>query len=56
MGTFILLPVGLVGFLKLRKLILNLSTFVCPTEIVAFSERSPEFAKLNCQVLANLKH
>ena len=26
-------------------------TFVCPTEIVAFSERVSDFEKLNCQVL-----
>lgn len=27
-------------------------TFVCPTEIVAFSDRQPDFAKLNCEVMA----
>lgn len=27
-------------------------TFVCPTEIIAFSDRAEEFSKLNCQVLA----
>lgn len=27
-------------------------TFVCPTEITAFSDRSQEFKELNCQVLA----
>ncbi len=27
-------------------------TFVCPTEITAFSDRYEEFAKLNCEVLA----
>lgn len=27
-------------------------TFVCPTEITAFSDRYDEFAKLNCEVLA----
>lgn len=26
-------------------------TFVCPTEIVAFSDAVPEFAKLDCQVI-----
>jgi alkyl hydroperoxide reductase subunit AhpC len=26
-------------------------TFVCPTEIIAFSEKAPEFEKRNCQVL-----
>ncbi|KAI8851912.1 2-cys peroxiredoxin [Chytridium lagenaria] len=26
-------------------------TFVCPTEIIAFSERSGEFAQLGCQVI-----
>lgn len=26
-------------------------TFVCPTEIVAFSDRAAEFHKLNCEVL-----
>jgi peroxiredoxin (alkyl hydroperoxide reductase subunit C) len=27
-------------------------TFVCPTEIIAFSERIAEFKKLNCEVIA----
>lgn len=27
-------------------------TFVCPTEIIAFSDKQPEFSKLNTQVLA----
>jgi alkyl hydroperoxide reductase subunit AhpC len=27
-------------------------TFVCPTEIIAFSDRSDEFRKINCEVLA----
>nr|CAH8854160.1 unnamed protein product [Trichobilharzia regenti] len=27
-------------------------TFVCPTEIIAFSERNEEFEKRNCQVIA----
>lgn len=27
-------------------------TFVCPTEIIAFSERAEEFAKIGCQVIA----
>lgn len=27
-------------------------TFVCPTEIIAFSDRSSEFEALNCQVIA----
>ena len=27
-------------------------TFVCPTEIIAFSDRSAEFRKINCQVIA----
>lgn len=26
-------------------------TFVCPTEIIAFSDRSDEFNDLNCQVI-----
>ena len=26
-------------------------TFVCPTEIIAFSDRVEEFKKLNCQVI-----
>ncbi|MBZ3886438.1 Peroxiredoxin-1 [Sciurus carolinensis] len=26
-------------------------TFVCPTEITAFSDRVEEFKKLNCQVI-----
>lgn len=28
------------------------STFVCPTEIIAFSDRAEEFEKLKCQVIA----
>jgi len=27
-------------------------TFVCPTEIVAFSERADEFRKINCELIA----
>jgi len=27
-------------------------TFVCPTEITAFSDRSDEFRKLNCEIIA----
>lgn len=27
-------------------------TFVCPTELIAFSDAFPEFQKLNCQVIA----
>ena len=27
-------------------------TFVCPTEIIAFSERVEEFRKINCEVIA----
>jgi len=27
-------------------------TFVCPTEIIAFSDRSDEFRKYNCEILA----
>lgn len=27
-------------------------TFVCPTEIIAFSDRAREFEALNCQLLA----
>ncbi len=27
-------------------------TFVCPTEIIAFSDRAEEFRKINCEVLA----
>ncbi|XP_071481769.1 peroxiredoxin-1-like [Diadema antillarum] len=27
-------------------------TFVCPTEILAFSDRSDEFRAINCEVLA----
>ena len=26
-------------------------TFVCPTEIIAFSERAEEFRKINCEVI-----
>jgi peroxiredoxin 1 len=28
------------------------STFVCPTEIIAFSERADEFRKINCELVA----
>jgi alkyl hydroperoxide reductase subunit AhpC len=28
------------------------STFVCPTEIIAFSDRAEEFRAINCEVLA----
>lgn len=27
-------------------------TFVCPTEIIAFSDRAKEFEELNCQLIA----
>ncbi|XP_035216527.1 peroxiredoxin 1-like [Stegodyphus dumicola] len=27
-------------------------TFVCPTEIIAFSDRADEFRKINCEVIA----
>ena len=27
-------------------------TFVCPTEIIAFSDRTKEFEELNCQLIA----
>lgn len=28
------------------------STFVCPTEIIAFSDRAEEFRKINCELVA----
>lgn len=28
-----------------------LSTFVCPTEIIAFSERADDFRKIDCEVV-----
>lgn len=28
------------------------STFVCPTEIIGFSERAEEFSKINCELIA----
>jgi len=28
------------------------STFVCPTEIIAFSDRANEFRKIGCEVIA----
>ena len=28
------------------------STFVCPTEIIAFSDRAEEFRAINCEVVA----
>jgi peroxiredoxin len=33
-------------------LVVDCSTFVCPTEIIAFSDRVEEFRKLNCEVVA----
>jgi alkyl hydroperoxide reductase subunit AhpC len=27
-------------------------TFVCPTEIISFSDRQPEFEAINCQLIA----
>ena len=27
-------------------------TFVCPTEIIAFSEAAAQFKKINCEVIA----
>merc|ERR1712063_4615 len=27
-------------------------TFVCPTEIIAFSDRADEFRKINCELIA----
>jgi len=30
------------------------STFVCPTEIIAFSDRAEEFRAINCEVITNL--
>lgn len=29
----------------------SFSTFVCPTEIVAFSDRAKDFAGIDCQVI-----
>lgn len=34
------------------SLFLFLSTFVCPTEIIAFSERAAEFKKIDCEIVA----
>ena len=28
------------------------STFVCPTEIIGFSDRAEEFSKINCELIA----
>jgi alkyl hydroperoxide reductase subunit AhpC len=36
----------------LPRLVHTFSTFVCPTEIIAFSDRSDEFKKINCQLMA----
>ena len=32
--------------------VITFSTFVCPTEIIAFSDRADEFRKMNCEVIA----
>ena len=37
---------------KMTDLLSQDFTFVCPTEIIAFSDRSAEFRKINCQVIA----
>lgn len=34
------------------QLLFRYSTFVCPTEIVAFSDRAKEFNNINCQLIA----
>jgi hypothetical protein len=46
---------GLVEFCVLTTrlpalLYTSLCSFVCPTEIIAFSDRAKEFEALNCQV------
>ena len=34
------------------QIIFSYSTFVCPTEIIAFSDRIDEFKKINTEVVA----
>lgn len=38
-------------FCLFSLLLINYSTFVCPTEIIAFSERADEFRKINTEVI-----
>lgn len=41
-----------VKYLDYAKFLYQFSTFVCPTEIIAFSERAEDFKKLGVQVMA----
>ena len=36
----------------LKSFVCHCSTFVCPTEIIAFSDRADEFRKINCELIA----
>ena len=36
----------------LKSFVYHCSTFVCPTEIIAFSDRADEFRKINCELIA----
>lgn len=36
----------------IKLIVIFFSTFVCPTEIIAFSDRANEFAAINCQLIA----
>ena len=36
---------------EINKIFFFFSTFVCPTEIIAFSDRVEEFKKLNTEVV-----
>lgn len=38
--------------LSYRINVLTCSTFVCPTEIIAFSEKADDFRKIGCEVIA----
>ena len=42
---------SLIG-IKMYEYFSNESTFVCPTEIVAYSDRVEEFRTIGCEVLA----
>lgn len=50
--TFIICNVEIHTFLNMFIYCSSYSTFVCPTEIISFSDRAEEFRALNCEVLA----
>ena len=44
--------VCVLSYLTLFTSFHHLSTFVCPTELISFSDRIEEFLKVNCEVIA----